>query len=134
VGTTTAKLGLYKPAVGENGWDDEVNASLDTVDETFHPGERTVAGGATLEIGDNQNVVRITAAGTVLVPTNAAVALPVGALVGVYADTTGTVTVAGDTGVTVRSAGSLFNLDGQYAEASLRKRATNEWVLSGRLA
>lgn len=68
-----------------------------------------------------------TGAATLTVPTNAAVAFPVGTIIGVFNLSSDDVTVAGDAGVTVRNAGIVE----QYAEARLRKRDSNEWVLTG---
>jgi hypothetical protein len=88
---------------------------------------RTVTANATLAIGDTGRVVRFnsSAARTCTVPANATVAFPIGTIVGIYNSGSGTVTVAGAAGVTVRNAGPIS----QFFEVSLRKRATNEWVL-----
>lgn len=88
---------------------------------------RTVTANATLAIGDTGRVVRFnsSAARTCTVPANATVAFPIGTIVGIYNSGSGTVTVAGASGVTVRNAGPIS----QFFEVSLRKRATNEWVL-----
>jgi hypothetical protein len=64
------------------------------------------------------------------VPTDAAVAFPVGSVVNVYNLNSTDVTIAGDSGVTVRNDGDLE----QYAEVSLRKRDTDEWVVAGNLS
>jgi hypothetical protein len=64
------------------------------------------------------------------VPTDAAVAFPVGSVVNVYNLNSTDVTIAGDSGVTVRNDGDLV----QYGEVSLRKRATDEWVVAGNLS
>jgi polygalacturonase len=87
----------------------------------------------TLAAADAGKVVEMNSADpeTILVPTNVAVPFPVGTVIELFAAGAGTVTIAGDTGVTVRNGGALA---AQYATASLRKRATNEWVLSGDLA
>ena len=84
----------------------------------------------TLALSDSAKVVAMnaTVARTVTVPTNASVAFPVGTVVNVYRVGTGSVTVAGASGVTVRNAGAIRS---EFGEVSLRKRATNEWVLSG---
>jgi len=83
----------------------------------------------TLVIGDAGKIVLMnkTGAATLTVPTNANVAFPVGTIVGVYNVSSDDVTIAGDGGVIVRNAGDLA----QYGEVSLRKRATDEWVLAG---
>ena len=64
------------------------------------------------------------------VPANSTVAFPVGTVIEIYAAGSGAVTVTAAGGVTVRNIGVL---SGQYATASLRKRATDEWVLTGEL-
>ena len=83
----------------------------------------------TLALVDAGKIVAMNKAGAaaLTVPTNAAVAFPVGAVVGVYNLSVDAVTIAGDGVVTVRNAGDLP----QYGECSLRKRDTDEWVLVG---
>jgi hypothetical protein len=83
----------------------------------------------TLVLADQNKVVlmNVSAAGkAITVPTNASVAFPVGSVVHIYNASADSVSVDGDTGVTVRNTGSVS----QYGEARLRKRATNEWVLT----
>ena len=96
-------------------------------DYLLYKESRTVTASSTLAIGDTNRVVAVNAAGatTITVPTNATVAFPIGALVGVFNLGSGTVTVAGASGVTVRNAGTVS----QFSEISLRKRGTNEWVM-----
>ena len=88
---------------------------------------RTVTASATLALTDTNRVVAVNAAGatTITVPTNADVAFPVGALVGVFNLGAGTATVEGAGGVTVRNEGDVL----QFQEVSLRKRGTDEWVM-----
>jgi hypothetical protein len=90
----------------------------------------------TLVLADANKVVEMDngSARTITVPPNASVAFPTGTIVEVYQAGAGVVSIAPGAGVTIRSQGSLLDLDGQYATASLRKRATNEWVLTGELA
>lgn len=68
---------------------------------------------------------------TVTVPPNSSVAFPVGTVLEVYRQGTGNVTIAAGGGVTVRNAGSI---SAQYASCSLRKRDTDEWVVTGEVA
>jgi hypothetical protein len=86
----------------------------------------------TLVLSDVAKVVAMnnSAPATVTVPLNASVAFPVGTVINVYAMTANTVRVEGASGVTVRNEGDIAE---QYGEVSLRKRAENEWVLSGNL-
>lgn len=93
----------------------------------------TVTDNYTLALSDAGKVVEMNAATakTVTVPTNASAAFAVGTIIEIYAMGAGTVSIVGDGGVTVRNAGDLAE---QYATASLRKRDTDEWVLTGALA
>jgi hypothetical protein len=86
----------------------------------------------TLELTDINKVVAMTntESATVTVPFNGTVDFPIGSVVNVYRAGTGAVTIAPDSGVTVRNAGNLYE---QYTEISLRKRASNEWVASGNI-
>jgi hypothetical protein len=90
----------------------------------------------TLTIADFGKAVEMNAAGAtvITVPPNSSVAFPIGTVVEVGRYGAGTVTVAAGAGVTVRSAGGKVALASQYSNASLRKRATDEWWLSGDLA
>ncbi len=65
------------------------------------------------------------------VPANSTVAFPTGTVIEIYAVGTGTITITAAGGVTVHNIGALNT---QYSTASLRKRATDEWVLTGDLA
>jgi hypothetical protein len=88
----------------------------------------------TLALADAGTVVEFTAATAVAltVPTNATIAFPIGSIVGILQYGAGQVTVSG-AGVTFRSSGSKVKTTAQYSSVWLRKRATNEWVLSGDL-
>jgi hypothetical protein len=94
------------------------------------------AGSYTLQAADLGTVVEVNsgAAATVTVPPSTVQPFPVGAVIWVCAMGSGTVTIAAGTGVTLLSAGSHVNISAQYAEAKLRQRALNTWVLTGSLA
>jgi hypothetical protein len=83
----------------------------------------------TLALTDTSRVVAMNPSGTatVTVPDNTSVAFPVGSVVGVYNLSEFAVTLVGAGGVTVRNAGDVL----EFREVSLRKRATNEWVVAG---
>jgi hypothetical protein len=88
----------------------------------------------TLVLADAGKLVEmnVASANTLTVPLNASVAFPIGTVINVRQYGAGVTTIGGS--ATVRSNGGLVNLAGIYAEATLTKRATDEWVLSGLLA
>jgi len=69
---------------------------------------------------------------TFTIPTNLSLAWPVGASIDVFASGTGTVTIAGDTGVTVNATPGLV-LRTQWSSATLLKRGVDSWVVYGDL-
>lgn len=70
---------------------------------------------------------------TLTVPANATVAFAVGTCFEVTRMGAGSVTIAAAGGVTIRSAGAILTLRAQYSTATLRKIATDEWLLAGDL-
>lgn len=92
------------------------------------------SGNWTFDLIDVATVVEGTSgsAQTFTVPTNATVPFPVGATIEVFQDGAGQITIAAAGGVTLR--GAKVKTAAQYSTIGLRKRATNEWVLSGDLA
>jgi hypothetical protein len=73
---------------------------------------------------DNAGAIALT------IPPNSDVAFQVGTVIPVYQKGAGQVTVAAGAGVTLRAPGGAKTRV-QYSEISLRKRATDEWVLAG---
>lgn len=90
----------------------------------------------TLVLGDAGKCVEMNKASgnNLTVPANASVAFPVGTCVEIFQYGAGQTTVVADTDVTIRSSGDKLKITGQYSGASLRKIATNEWVLVGDIA
>jgi hypothetical protein len=86
----------------------------------------------TLVIGDADKLVEMSnaAAITLTIPTNSSVAFPTGTQIDLLQTGAGQVTVGG-AGVTLQSEGTKLKLKGQYAAATLIKRATDTWVLIG---
>jgi hypothetical protein len=84
----------------------------------------------TLQLSDAGKVVELTAstAKNITVPANSTAAFPVGTVIEIFAGGNGTVSVVAAGGVVIRKIGALAGI---YASASLRKRATDEWVLTG---
>jgi hypothetical protein len=89
----------------------------------------------TIVAADRNRNVQMTAATdkTIYLPTNASVPLETGSQVIFTRGGTGEVTIAGATGVTVRSSGARNKLRYQYSGASAFKTGTDEWYLFGEL-
>lgn len=98
-------------------------------------GFRTVTANTTLALGDVDSVVEVnsSSARTVTVPTNASVALPIGAVIEIVRWGAGAVTITPASGVTLHSPDDARDIATQFGSAFLRKRATNEWHLTGDL-
>lgn len=90
----------------------------------------------TLVLADLGKVVELNSASavTLTVPSNASVAFAIGTVIEVCQIGAGQVTIAAAGGVTLRSPSGKLKIAGQYSSASLRKRATNEWVVAGDLS
>ena len=86
----------------------------------------------TLVLADQGKIVELSnaAAISLTVPTNASVAFPVGTQILLASTGSGQVTVSGNVGVTINSSNGL-KLRSQWSVATLIKRATNTWLLSG---
>ena len=69
---------------------------------------------------------------TITIPTNSAVAYPVGTTLDILGTNTGLITIAGDSGVTVNATPGL-KLRTQWSSCTLFKRAENSWVAYGDL-
>jgi len=82
----------------------------------------------TLSLDDINKVIPMNGSNlTVVVPSNAEVAFPIGTVIAIYNLASTNVIVAFDGAVTIRNVRNIP----QFAEISLRKRGTNEWVLVG---
>lgn len=89
----------------------------------------------TLVLTDANKVVEmnVASANNLTIPPNSSVAFPIGTVIEGFQLGAGQVTFVPGAGVTIRSPGSKLKLTGLYSSASLRKRATDEWVLCGDL-
>lgn len=98
-------------------------------------GQNTRTANYTLALTDQNKVVEmnVATANSVTVPANASVAFPVGTVIEITQLGAGQTTIVAASGVTIRSKYGLV-LSGQYSSITLRKRAADEWVLSGDLA
>lgn len=90
----------------------------------------------TLVLGDASKALECSNASaiTVTIPPNSSVAFPVGTVIEVLQVGSGQVTVAAGSGVTLNSAGSSVKTRTQWSTVTLRKRATDYWILAGDLA
>jgi hypothetical protein len=89
----------------------------------------------TLVLADATKFVEMnnSSANTVTVPPNSSVAFPVGSRIDIVQTGSGQTTIQAGVGVTVNSFDSGTKLSGQWAGASLIKRAENTWVLIGNI-
>lgn len=90
----------------------------------------------TLVLTDAGKIVEVNkaTAAVVTIPPNSSVAFPIGTTLEVVQIGAGQVSFSSGAGVTIRSPSNQLSLNGVYSSASLRKRATDEWVLFGDLA
>lgn len=95
--------------------------------------QNTPTASYTLVFADAGKVVEmnVAAANNLTVPPNSSVAFPVGTIIEVVQLGVGQTSIVAGSGVTIRSPGGKLKLTSQYSSVSLRKRATNEWVLNG---
>jgi len=95
----------------------------------------SLAAGRALALSDAGKAIEITSASPsdLTIPAAADTAFPVGCVIEVYQGGAGQVSIVGAPGVTIESRGGLTDLAGQYAVASIRKRASDTWVLAGDL-
>jgi hypothetical protein len=88
----------------------------------------------TLVLTDQSKIIEMNnaSANTLTVPTDASVNFPVGTVIDIFQTGAGQTTVGG-AGVTINARPGL-KLSGQWATATLIKRATNTWLLTGSLS
>jgi hypothetical protein len=121
----SANLGLYNTAIN----DLDIRASaLEAV------GLNVQNGSYTLVLSDANKAVEINSASAVnlTVPPHSSVAFTVGIVIEIVQFGTGQVTLVPGSGVSLYSANGLKSR-AQYSAASLRKRAANEWIVTGDL-
>ena len=90
--------------------------------------------GYTLVLGDAGKYFRVkngSTAVTVNVPANSSVAFPVGTMIGIQQEGTAQITVSGNSGVVIESAGNLTKTAEQDAVIYLMKVSGDIWVLVG---
>lgn len=92
-------------------------------------------GNYTLASQDAGTVVEVSSSNpvTVTVPNNSAVAFPIGTIIELAQTGTGTLSVTGASGVTIRTAANT-SARTQWSTLGVRKRSSNDWILSGDMA
>lgn len=92
-------------------------------------------GSYTLVLADAAKAVEMNVAGAnnLTVPPNSVVAFQIGTVIEIAQVGAGTTTLVPGAGVTLQSRGALLRTAGQYAVASIRKRATDTWIVAGDL-
>jgi hypothetical protein len=93
--------------------------------------EKTAAYVLALVDAGNVVPVAVSSPAAVTVPPNSSVAFPIGTIINVIQTGASQLTITAGAGVTIRQARSQFKTAMQWAEVSLRKRSTDEWVLVG---
>lgn len=90
----------------------------------------------TLALADDGTTIEVDSAGsvTINIPTNASVGIRVNAVIEICRFNTGAVTIAAAGGVTLHSRGGLTSIGNQFGSVSLRKRAADDWIVTGDLA
>lgn len=96
--------------------------------------EVTATGTLALTQANKLLPINVATGNTQTVPTNATVAFPIGTVILLQQVGAGQVTIAAAGGVTIQSSGTKLKLSAQYAVASLVKKDTNVWALSGDLS
>jgi len=117
---------------GHVGHSQTIHAAINTL-TTMPTNAYTVS--RTAALSDSGEMVELNSASalTFTIPPNSAVAFPIGTILSVSRYGTGAVSVVAGAGVTIRTSSSL-TLRAQYSDASIRKRATDEWVATGDLS
>lgn len=106
--------------------------------EDYHPKYQTFnnqAASYTFGIDDVGRTVRYQGTNSItwLVPPNINTSIPIGAVINVYQENTGAVTLSASLGVTLLSRGGVYKTAGQYALVSLLKTYEDTWAVTGDL-
>lgn len=109
---------------------------LQTHQSLFAPINSVTGATYTLALSDAGKLIKASrsSAQTITIPANASVAFETGTEIEIVQYGSGAVTIAGASGVTIRSVDNSKTTAGIYNTITLKKMATNEWLLAGGLA
>lgn len=94
----------------------------------------TISGSTTLALSTHANkTIEVNSLSTITIPPNSSVAFPIGTEIDFIRITSSDVTFAPGSGVTLYSESSKRKINTQYQAATLKKIATDIWVLIGAL-
>lgn len=129
IGTTssTAKAGDYQPTWAQVTGKPNVALKEVTIREM------TASGALVLADASNMVDMNSATAVTLTIPLNSTVAFPIGTQIIINQQGAGQVTFAPEGAVVINSASGNLKLTSQYSVATLIKKATNTWLLSGNL-
>jgi len=134
--TTNASLMLPADKTRLNGLSTTSDVVFQSV-QAFRPLVTELTTSKTLALSDanTKQEGENAATQTFTIPTNASVAFPVGTEIEFVMKGAGTVTITGDTGVTLNgvSAGSQ-SIQDQFSGATMYKTATDIWIITGNIA
>lgn len=114
-----------------------IGANVPVAIQGYRPINTQTGSSYTLVIGDSGKLVTTSnaSANTLIIPTNASVAFPIGTEVDVSQIGTGQTTFSGSGGsVTVQSYTAKLAITGQFAGATIKKLSTDVWLLTGNLS
>lgn len=103
--------------------------------ETSRRSQVAVSSSKTLALSDEDTLQKVTSASAVIItiPANSTVAFDVDTELDFFGKGAGVITFLAAGGVTILSVDSLLSINGQNAAATIKKLATDEWLLVGRL-
>lgn len=133
-GASTGVHGATGSVVGTSDSQTLTNKTL--TDPKINLALNTQTASYTLVIADAGKHVEMNvgSANNLTVPPNSSVAFPIGTQILISQYGAGQTTIVAGAGVTIRSADAKLKIAKQYAQATLVKRGTDEWYISGNLA
>lgn len=126
-GTVVETNGVRSIAGGGTGAATAANARINIGASSVN----SISTGYILALTDAFNIVSATDPLTITVPLNSSVAFPIGSQILITKTTTGTVSIAAASGVTINAAGNATQIASQYSIAVLVKVGTDSWIFGG---